>query len=241
VAVHTHGGKEESTYDPFIEILRKGGEVGVDMTSFQGGKSRQAMADLMMRFRKLSSEVGHPWVMSYDEPQPIENDLADEQKGHPNGRRSKMWPCFMGGGGGFEWYIQEDGGGHGYDQRIDDFRQIEAVLQWCRHVREFFHALPLKEMAPQPGLGRAAEDQTYVLARAGEIYAVYNDRCGRDFSLDLNGISGRFAVTWFDPRKGGGFQTSDVKTVLGGGIRSLGQAPSDPDEDWACLVRRVRD
>ncbi|MFC1762592.1 DUF5060 domain-containing protein [Planctomycetota bacterium] len=239
VAVHTHGGKEESTYDPFIEILRNGQEVGVDMTSFQGGKSRQDMANLMIRFRKLSQEVGFPWVMSYDEPQPIHNDLSDETRGHPNGRRSKMWPCFMGGGAGFEWYIQEDGGGHGLDQRIDDFGQIQATLQWSGYVRDFLYHLPLKEVSPQGELGRAAQGETYVLAKVGEIYAVFNDRCGQDFNLDLRGVSGRYTVGWFDPRYGGDLQKSTVAEVTGGGWRSLGKAPADLEEDWACLVQRV--
>ena len=49
------------------------------MTSFQGGRSGQAMADLMIHFRNQSKEAGSPWVMSYDEPQPIHNDLSDEK------------------------------------------------------------------------------------------------------------------------------------------------------------------
>jgi hypothetical protein len=222
-------------------MLQAGQEVGVDMTSFQGGKSGQAMADLMARFRELSREVGSPWVMSYDEPQPIHNDLSDEKQGYPNGRRSKMWPCYMGGGAGFEWYIQQDGGGHGLDQRIDDFGQMKASLLWAGYARKFLYALPLKDVEPKKGLGQAARGQTYVLAQTGEVYALYNDSCGQGFALDLKGVSGQFKVTWFDPRHGGPFQTSDVTKVSGGAIRSLGQAPSKRDQDWACLVERIKD
>ena len=239
VAVHTHGGKEESTYDPFIEILRSGQEVGVDMSSFQGGKSRQAMTDLMMHFRNMSRSMAHPWVLSYDEPQRIDNDMSDEKRGYPNARRTKMWPCYMSGGAGFEWYIQQDGGGHGLDQRIDDFGLMEGALLWSRYARDFLGKLPLLKMDPQPGLAQASQGQTYVLAQAGEVYALYNDSCGQGFTLDLRNVSGEFSVIWFDPRNGGAFQGSEVFKVTGGAKRALGQAPNELDQDWACLVRRI--
>lgn len=239
VSVHTHSGKEESTYDPFIEKLRAGEEVGVDMTSFQGSKSRKAMADLMTRFRRLSAEVGHPWVMSYDEPQTIHNDKTDEQQGYAMARRYKMWPAYMGGGGGFEWYVQQDGGGHGFDHQIDDFSQMDIALKWCGYAREFLYRLPLLEVEPDHSLAQAARGEMYVLAQSGEVYGLYNDTCGEGFSLDLSKISGTFEVRWFDPRHGGPLLQSSVKTVVGGGLRILGNAPSDLDKDWACLVQRT--
>jgi len=237
VAVHTHSGQEESTYDPFIDKLRAGAEVGVDMTSFQGGKSRKAMAELMTRFRGLSAEVGRPWVMSYDEPQPIHNDKTDEVNGYPMARRFKMWPAYMGGGGGFEWYVQQDGGGHGLDQRIDDFSQMDLALKWSQYARDFLYGLPLDEVEPNHTLAGSARGEMYVLARIGWVYGIYSDTCGRDFRLDLSGASGTFEVRWFDPRNGGPLQESGITAVAGGGVRSLGSAPSDLDQDWACLVR----
>ena len=32
--------------------------------------------------------------------------------------------------GVFEWYVQQDGGGHSFDQQIDDFRALDLALNW---------------------------------------------------------------------------------------------------------------
>jgi len=239
ISVHTHSGKEWGTYEPILERLAAGTDVAIDMTSFQGGRSREAMAELMAGMREASAEAGHPWVCSYDEPQTIHNDKTDEQRGYPMARRYKMWPAYMGGGGGFEWYVQQDGGGHGLDQRIDDFSLMSQALQWAGYAREFLYQLPLLEVEPNLTQAQAADGDTYVLAKPGEVYAIYNDACGRDFSLDLADAAGSFDVRWFDPRNGGPLRQSDVPTVTGGGLRLLGSAPGDTDSDWACLVRKT--
>lgn len=239
IAVHTHSGREWKTYEPILERMADGEDVAIDMTSFQGGRSRESMAELMAQMRVASVEAGHPWVCSYDEPQSIHNDKDDEDRGYPMARRYKMWPAYMGGGGGFEWYVQQDGGGHGLDQRIDDFSLMSQALRWSGYARDFLYQLPLLEVEPNATPAEAAEGKTYVLAKPGEAYAVYNDSCGRDFHLDLSDTSGSFEVRWFDPRNGGELQESDLTTISGGALRNLGSAPSDLDSDWACLVRRI--
>ena len=179
--------------------------------------------------------------MSYDEPQSIHNDPTDEKRGYAMGRRSKMWPAYMGGGGGFEWYVQQDGGGHGLDQRLDDFSAMEQALRWSGAARTFLYQLPLEQVEPNHALADAARGHTYVLALPGQVYGLYNDACGQAFTLDLSGTLGTFEVRWFDPRNGGALQKSNVTEVTGGASRSLGQAPADLDRDWACLVRRTGD
>ena len=52
-------------------------------------------------------------------------------------------------------------------------------------------------------------------------------------------MRGAFEVKWYDPRFGGELQDGSVRTVEGGGIRNLGQAPAERTKDWAVLVRRV--
>lgn len=238
VVVHTHSGKAEQTYDPFIETLRDGQPIGIDMTSFQGGRSGMKMAKLIERFRKLSSEVGHPWVISFDEPQAIHNDKDDKKRGYDMARRMKMWPAYMGGAGGFEWYVQQDGGGHGLDHRLDNFAAMEQALRWAGYARRFLYALDLDKVKPLHELATAAEGETYVLAQPGKAYAIYNDSCGKDFALDLTQADGRFTVKWFDPRETGSF-AAKPKTIKGGAKRNLGNAPTETGQDWACLVEKV--
>ncbi|MEM7583854.1 MAG: DUF5060 domain-containing protein, partial [Acidobacteriota bacterium] len=113
VTTHTHSNQYEQFYAPLL------GNGDFDITSFQGNNSRASMFDLIEDWRVRSAAAGVPWAISFDEPQRIENDPTDDTQGYPHGRRDKMWPVYMAGGAGFEWYVQEDGGGHSFDQRID--------------------------------------------------------------------------------------------------------------------------
>ncbi len=237
VTTHTHTNKEAEFYDPLLELLREDKPIGIDMTSFQTRRNAMDLANTVERFRRLSAEVGHSWVVSVDEPQTIFNNKENEERGYPMARRQKMWPAYMGGAGGFEWYVQEDGGGHGLDQRIEDFAEMEQALRWSEFARRFLYSLPLDKVEPNHDLAKAAEGKTYVLCQPGEIYAIYNDSCGKDFELDLTKAQGQFVVKWFDPRETGNFDTN-TKTITAGNISSLGNAPHDLDKDWACLVEK---
>ena len=52
---------------------------------------------------------------------------------------------------------------------------------------------------------------------------------------DVNGTG--LTVKWFNPRTGGALQDGSVTKVTGPGKVSLGQPPTDSEEDWAVLVR----
>jgi hypothetical protein len=58
-------------------------------------------------------------------------------------------------------------------------------------------------------------------------------------TVDLHAYKGSYQVRWYDPRKGGSLQSGSVTTVTAGGKDpvELGQPPSDPQRDWAVLVR----
>jgi hypothetical protein len=112
-------------------------------------------------------------------------------------------------------------------------------LQWIGYALEFLDGLPLLEMEPDHQRGKSSRgENTYVLAKPGEVYALYNDRNGGDLSLDLRGMSGTFEVKWFDPRHGGHLRDGTVKKVDGGSVVNLGSAPHSVEQDWACLVRK---
>jgi len=231
VTTHTRSGQYNAYYDPLL------GNGDFDITSFQGGNSRASMFDLIDAWRQASQATGTPWVISFDEPQKIENNASDSV-GYPHGRRDKMWPVYMAGGGGFEWYVQEDGGGHGLDQQIDDFGIMEDALTWAGHALEFFGLLPLSEMqANRNQAGSSNGGNTYVLAVPGSVYAIYNDRNGGPIDLDLSEAPDdvTFQVNWFNPRTGD-LLNGDVATVGGGAVVDLGTAPMQAGDDWAVLV-----
>ena len=234
VTSHTRGNDYDDHFNPLL------GNGDFDITSFQGGNSRTSMANLISTWRTRSANAGTPWAISFDEPQKIENDKSDSNNGYIHGRRDKMWPVFMAGGAGFEWYVQEDGGGHGFDQRIDDFRAMDDALNWTGYAVNFLSDMPLLEMSPSHSLGNStAGNNTYVLAKPNDTYAMYNDRNGSGWTLNLAGATGQFEVKWLDPRNGGGLQNGSVLFVNGGGTVSLGNAPDNINQDWAAVVRRA--
>ncbi len=224
-------GISYSTYDSHL------GDPNIDAGSFQGGASRSSMFDTIQAWRTTSAGAGEPWTCAWDEPQKIENDNADEVDGYPMGRRDKMWPCLMGGGDGFMWYIQKDGGGHGFDQRIEDFTIMQNAFNWCGYARDFLGDLPLLEMSSSTSLVDSSTGTDYALVKPGQVYAIFNDRAGTGMTLDLSGVSGTFTVEWFDPRDGGDLVDGTVTSVSGGGVVDLGSAPQHTDQDWAVLVR----
>ena len=232
VTTHTRNGQYGTFYTPLL------GNGDFDITSFQGGDSRTSMFDLIAAWRADSAAAGVPWVISFDEPQRIENDVNDFARGYPHGRRDKMWPVFMAGGGGFEWYVQQDGGGHGFDQQIDDFGLMAGALEWSGHALDFLAMLPLDQMTSSRALaGSSAGGNTYTLAAPHLAYAVYNDRNGGPIEIDLSASAPgtAFNVTWFDPRTGA-MSTGAVESIDGGGPAGLGSAPYDADQDWAALL-----
>ncbi|MDJ0786949.1 MAG: DUF5060 domain-containing protein, partial [Myxococcota bacterium] len=220
LTTHIRTNQMESFYGPLL------GNDDFDMTAFQVNFQGLDRGASVIEWRKRSAAAGVPWVVSVDEPQTIENDPFDQARGLPRGRREYMWPTYLSGGGGFEWYVQDDGGGHSLDQRIDDLRELDLALEWTGIALEFLAELPLLEMSPDPSLGSSSEGgRTHVLAAEGRAYALYHED-GGVLSLDLRKATGSFAVQWFDPVEGG---FTDGPVVEGGAWRELGRAPFDGD------------
>ena len=129
-----------NAYESYNDLL---GDANFDMTSFQGRASSVEMANLINDWRERSRNAGAPWAISFDEPQRIENSKTDQVSGYAYGRRDKMWPVYMAGGAGFEWFIQNKGGGFSLDQTIDDYREMDVALEWTGYALDF-----LRQVAP---------------------------------------------------------------------------------------------
>ncbi len=225
VTTHTHIGQIDSFYEPLL------GNADFDVTSFQTTDGGTGLAETIGEWRDRSADAGVPWVVSADETQTVTVDDLDP------GRREKMWPTYMGGGGGYEWYIRAAGGGHSLDQEIDDLGRIEPALNWAGNAVSLLERLPVREMAPAHDLGSAETGTTYVLANPGSSYLLYNDERVDSLSLDLSDAGGTFSVSWYDPREGGALTAGSVDTVSGGAERSLGTPPGDAGSDWLAVVR----
>lgn len=223
VTTHTHNGSDDEFYDPLL------GNGDFDLTAFQGSWSGDALADVVEKWRTQSADAGVPWVVSVDELQTVQNDPDDQNGGYPHGRREKMWPVYMSGGGGFEWYVQSDGGGHGLDQTLDDFGEMEVALEWTGHALAFMDELPYWEMAPDRGA--IADGDGYLLEKPGEVYALYLP-AGGTATVDL--ASGTYQLRWFDPKTG----AFDRPVEVGGGSGTTLPSPTF-DGDAAAILERT--
>lgn len=180
------------------------------------------------QWRDASIASGHKWVFCMDEPYLGGNP----NDAHDTNRKQTLWPAYMAGAAGVEWYI-----GGGQDLQVQDYTLYEPLWTEMGYAVDLLEIIPFHAMEPNDALltgetGGAGQ----VLADLGASYLAYLPNATASASLNLSGQSGNFDVMWYDPRNGGDLQMGSVSTVTGGGIRSLGAAPSASAEDWLVLV-----
>ena len=220
ITVHTFYNHAGTYYDALL------GDPHFEATSIQGdGAQYNAWA---IDLRRRSAGAGRPWAIYGDEQGPA----VDANMGNLDVlRRTALWGNLMGGGAGVEWYFgyQGDFG----DLQSEDWRKAAPLWAMTRHALEFFRDhLPFWEMAPANEL--ASEQRAFVLAKPGEVYAVYLPDGG---TTELELTAGTFAVWWYDPRRGGDLLRGSTTRVTGPGRAALGRPPGDASRDWAALIR----
>ncbi|TWT49159.1 hypothetical protein Pla22_43510 [Rubripirellula amarantea] len=207
-----------------------------------------------LRWVTESDRAGRPWVVANDEQGGADTgvppDLGyDGYEGTKNDgksvhttddvRKATLWGNLMAGGAGVEYYF-------GYqlpqnDLVCEDWRSRDQSWDYCRIALQFFsdNQIPFWEMKnADASIGNSAHNNSkYCFAKDGEVYLVYLPQ-GGSTSLDLSEVKGSFQVHWFNPRSGGDLVTSSVKSVDGGQSVSLGDPPSDKDQDWLIVVRK---
>ena len=226
LTVHTHNKKALTFYDGLL------GKAPFDATSIQG-LMEEANAEAIELIRR-SAEAGRPWAIFHDEQTPAGVGAMPDKDDpdHDLPRKGELWGNLMAGGSGVEWYF-----GYQYDHMdlsAEDWRSRDILWDQTRYALEFFHQhLPFWEMNAANEL--ASAEGAYVLAKPGEVYAVFLPAGG---STELTVAEGGYTVAWYDPRGGGALQVGTAETVDGPGAVSLGAPPADADKDWAVLVKK---
>ena len=232
VVMHTHATvhHHERAYAPLLGF-----------EDFEGASMQiredTIVHDVLIEWMRRSQEAGRQWIVSFDEQRTGRDGVApdSEDDSRHDERRDHLWATLMAGSWGIEWYF-----GYMYphnDLNLEDFRSRSQIWSMTRHALDFFHEhLPFSEMVPSDRL--APDGDAYVLAKRGELYAVYIPS-GGTAALDLEDNEDRFEVSWFDPALGG--VLIDGVGVSGPGTVRLGPAPGDAAHDWVALVRRDDD
>lgn len=258
--LHTFPNEQDKKYLPLL------GDAS-ELTGLSLQNSWSQSHQRTLQWLNASDKAGKPRVVAHDEQNPAglgvpqdpgykgtdgiaiekgkknENATTGDVKSKPytmhDIRKLCLWGNLMAGGAGVEYYF-------GYalpenDLVCEDFRSRDKSWDFCRIALNFFRdeKIPFADMSNADAfVGNDKNDNSkYCLAKAGDTYLVYLPN-GGTADLDLSDASGSLTVNWFNPRTGGALESGSVKQVTGGAKVSLGNAPSDGDEDWAILVRK---
>lgn len=186
-------------------------------------------------WQEASEAAGQSWVVTFteasgsDAPTPDE-DVTDTQ------RIYWMWASVMSGGGGFEWYLKNDGSGHAYDLAVENLREFDQHWQQTGYLVGFFddtlqgdYGIDLQSLSRNNGV--TSNESDWVLADPGNAYVIYL-REGGSSTITLPD-SDTYQVIWMNPRTGVYTQTNSLE---GFGEVSLTYPDDYSDEDWAVLV-----
>jgi hypothetical protein len=260
IVLHTFPNEQDKKYPPLL-----GAASELTGISLQNGWNQSHQRTL--KWIQESDKAGKPWVVAHDEQNPAglgvpqdpgykgtdgiaieknkkkENATTGDVKSRPYNlhdiRKLCLWGNIMAGGAGVEYYF-------GYalpenDLVCEDFRSRDKSWDFCRIALEFFPAnqIPFWQMQNADALvGNIRNDNSkYCLAQPDAEYLIYLPN-GGSTELDLSAATGDFSVKWFNPRAGGELQSGSVKSVAAGGKVTLGNSPSDPQQDWAILLRK---
>ncbi len=232
VVIHTHS-HPGTRHEMFGKLL---GFEPLDGPSVQIGFLGDAHKETK-HWLSQSGQAGKQWVVCIDEIGDASRGVDPDDRPDNNQdtvRTAVLWGNLMAGGGGAEWYFGYKN--HNNDLGADDWRSRDQMWNYTRVALDFFlQNLPFSEMESMDEL---VGDSAYCLAKANEVYAVFLP-LGGEATLDLTTADGEFSVAWYNPRRGGSLQTSEKTSISGGNVQSLGIPPSEPEKDWALLLRKM--
>lgn len=237
ITVHSAG-------DPLEKLRFTFGDERFSLTSIQ--LNQRPIHEVTEAFRQATSRSGRPLPAALDEftvdrGQQQSHVPVDDADGH---RKEKLWPTYL-SGGMIEFILDEF-------LETDSFKtpQREALWNYTWYARKLMQEnLPFWEMHPadelaadagkikvSTGRGKSIQLGPQVLAKPGEVYAVYLPKADPSGTLDLSAAKGAFEQRWYNPRTGE-FE-GKTAAVRGGSRVALGAAPSDANDDWVVLIAR---
>jgi len=218
--VHTHANNPAGQYNGLL------GEAAFELTSIQ--YSSNNTNDFTEQWRANSAATSKPWVVMLDEIAPAGTGVTDSNAAQI--RQQSLWPAYLSGAGGVEWYFGYHSLPLGGDMRCEDFRTRQDMWRYTWFARQFIQALPLAEMAPDDSLLGTSGQVFYA---TGKIYALYLPN-GGETTLDLQAETGTFSLRWYDVTTGNYSSASDVSA---GSIVQLG-APAFAGDVAAVLEQK---
>lgn len=221
---HHCSGKRELRYDVYDPQL---GKEYMDAAFLQINEDYH---EETLKYVTASREAGKKWVVPIDEPNrilPGNDDMA----------RESFWKIAMAGGEGIGVYVAYQLSDY-TDITIEDFRRMESVWEVLKHGVDFFQIPMINKELPKLITQNELIRNGYCLADKGNLYIVWTKHAAA-VDLDLTDAPGTYEIYWFDPINGGGLQTTDVKTVEGGGKPIYFRTPPTGHNEWIVVAKKV--
>jgi len=237
ITVHSAG-------DPVKELAFTFGDSRFSLTSIQ--LNQRPIHEVTEAIRSATRAAGRPLPVSLDEFTVDHGQKSWMPVDDPERlRKEKLWPTLF-SGGMIEFILADL-------LQTDSFKTParEALWRYTWFARKFMEEhLPFWDMHPADALvqsvvcyqvgigqGKTVPLHPQVLAKTGEVYAVYIPCAAASGTLTLSQVQGDFTLQWYNPRTGV-FQ-GDTVDVKAGAPLDWGSPPDEPDADWVLLVKRV--
>ncbi|WP_228710763.1 DUF5060 domain-containing protein [Saccharobesus litoralis] len=246
--------KEQDPYNHHVVIHN--GNFFEDLTgadSFYTGVSIQtsqkdfgSVHNQVKKVRSWPVANGKPFAVAVDEPGDAEFALQPDKfdPNHDLARMNGLWGALTGGAWGTEWYF-------GYkrehsDLTAQDWRSRDKFWTQAKHALDFF------KMADVPYQNAQNLDSSMINAWAlgvrGEFYIVYAKTADKSLKIKLPQGQANYSVQWYNPRSGGKFIKGSVEHInvdkplkyyFQSVTQELGKPPSQHNQDWVALVKRL--
>ncbi|MDH7444457.1 carbohydrate-binding protein [Aquimarina sp. 2201CG14-23] len=220
VVIHTYPGQQDQRYNPLL-----GNNSELTGASIQTDKSK--VHNDVKRWIEKSKNAGKKWVVANDEQGNAQIGVDQDGKDDKLVRHRVLWGALMAGGAGVEYYYGYSTGQTdltAQNHRSRDGKYADAA----RALRFFNNYLQDDLITMTSSDGVTSDNNDYVLAKAGEIYAVYRPNGGTT-GLSLPSGNAEYNVQWYNPRSGSGLTNA---TTLNGNL----VAPDN--NDWVALIKK---
>ena len=240
ITVHSAG-------DPVKALAFTFGDPRFSLTSIQLNQRR--IDEVTEAIRQATIDAGRPLPVALDE---FTVDAGTNKSYMPVDnaelhRKQKLWPTLF-SGGTIEFILEGL-------LEVDRFDTPNRKLLWqyCWHARRLMEEqLPFWEMAPADvlvkgaatievgtGGGKSSRMGPQVLAKAGEVYAVYLPCASESGTIRLAANGAPYRKRWYNPRDGRFEGPQEEVSVVDSAVK-IGAPPEDPGEDWVVLFHSAR-
>ncbi len=231
-------------YEPLLGFENfEGASMQVGLVDFDSNETPSPPGKIhgaILKWVEASKASDHPWVVTLDEighwSDGIVPDGDPRDPTNQRARREGFWGTIMAGGAGSDWYYGSDPFEYNdiwaedFTKREEFFQRTQAGVQMIRDS-----GIPYWDMQNHNELSTL--ENTWVLAREGEIYMVYSP-FQEAFELKLP--DGTYDIMWYDAFAGGPLQPGSLEGVeidTDSAWVSLGE-PTGFEQDAVALVSR---